>query len=170
MENREIEFTVKANTQPIEASMQKLTDDIATGKKSMSQFAKELESMSTIKIDGITKVLNSELKTSKTIVKEIEGALTGQEQSILVTQNITSGHNGNLSNFSSMAWHIRTKWQLTGARPARLVWQMKKWLTVIASVAAARLFIRKKANGCLKSPTMPKSCSTDSTTLILSTA
>ena len=75
MENREIEFTVKANTQPIEASMQKLTDDIATGKKSMSQFAKELESMSTIKIDGITKVLNSELKTSKTIVKEIEGEL-----------------------------------------------------------------------------------------------
>ena len=72
MENREIEFTVKANTQPIEASMQKLTDDIATGKKSMSQFAKELEGMSTIKIDGITKVLNSELKTSKTIVKEIE--------------------------------------------------------------------------------------------------
>lgn len=75
MENREIEFTVKANTQPIEASMQKLTDDIATGKKSMSQFAKELESMSTIKIDGITKVLNNELKTSKTIVKEIEGEL-----------------------------------------------------------------------------------------------
>ena len=75
MENREIEFTVKANTQPIEASMQKLTDDIATGKKSMSQFAKELESMSTIKIDNITKVLNSELKTSKTIVKEIEGEL-----------------------------------------------------------------------------------------------
>lgn len=75
MENREIEFTVKANTQPIEASMQKLTDDIATGKKSMSQFAKELEGMSTIKIDGITKVLNSELKTSKTIVKEIEGEL-----------------------------------------------------------------------------------------------
>ena len=75
MENREIEFTVKANTQPIEASMQKLTDDIATGKKSMSQFAKELEGISTIKIDGITKVLNSELKTSKTIVKEIEGEL-----------------------------------------------------------------------------------------------
>lgn len=75
MENREIEFTVKANTQPMEASMQKLTDDIATGKKSMSQFAKELENMSTIKIDGITKVLNSELKTSKTIVKEIEGEL-----------------------------------------------------------------------------------------------
>ena len=75
MENREIEFTVKANTQPIEASMQKLTDDIATGKKSMSQFAKELEGMSTIKIDGITKVLNNELKTSKTIVKEIEGEL-----------------------------------------------------------------------------------------------
>ena len=75
MENREIEFTVKANTKPIEASMQKLTDDIATGKKSMSQFAKELEGMSTIKIDGITKVLNSELKTSKTIVKEIEGEL-----------------------------------------------------------------------------------------------
>lgn len=75
MENREIEFTVKANTQPIEASMQKLTDDISTGKKSMSQFAKELEGMSTIKIDGITKVLNSELKTSKTIVKEIEGEL-----------------------------------------------------------------------------------------------
>lgn len=75
MDNREIEFTVKANTQPIEASMQKLTDDIATGKKSMSQFAKELESMNTIKIDGITKVLNSELKTSKTIVKEIEGEL-----------------------------------------------------------------------------------------------
>ena len=75
MENREIEFTVKANTQPIEASMQKLTDDIAIGKKSMSQFAKELEGMSTIKIDDITKVLNSELKTSKTIVKEIEGEL-----------------------------------------------------------------------------------------------
>lgn len=75
MENREIEFTVKANTKPIEASMQKLTDDIATGKKSMSQFAKELEGMSTIKIDGITKVLDSELKTSKTIVKEIEGEL-----------------------------------------------------------------------------------------------
>lgn len=75
MENREIEFTVKANTQPIEASMQKLTDDIASGKKSMSQFAKELEGMSTIKIDDITKVLNSELKVSKTIVKEIEGEL-----------------------------------------------------------------------------------------------
>ena len=75
MENREIEFTIKANTKPMEASMEKLTDDIATGKKSMSQFAKELEAMSTIKIDGITKVLNSELKTSKTIVKEIEGEL-----------------------------------------------------------------------------------------------
>ena len=75
MENREIEFTIKANTEPIEASMQKLTDDIALGKKSMSQFAKELENASGVKIDGITKVLNSELKTSKAIVKEIEGEL-----------------------------------------------------------------------------------------------
>lgn len=75
MENREIEFTIKANTKPMEASMQKLTDDIADGKKSMSQFARELENMSTIKIDGITNALNSELKVSKAIVKDIEGEL-----------------------------------------------------------------------------------------------
>lgn len=75
MENREIEFTIKANTKPIENSMTKLTDDIADGKKSMSAFAKELESMSSIKVDGITTALNSELKTSKAIVKEIEGEL-----------------------------------------------------------------------------------------------
>ena len=75
MENREIEFTIKANTQPLEASMQKLTDDIASGKKSMSQFAKELEGVNSVKIDGITKVLNNELKTSKAIVKEIESEL-----------------------------------------------------------------------------------------------
>lgn len=75
MENREIEFTIKANTKPMEASMQKLTDDIASGKKSMSQFASELENMSTIKIDGITNALNSELKVSKAIVKDIEGEL-----------------------------------------------------------------------------------------------
>ena len=75
MENREIEFTIRANTKPMEASMEKLTEDIASGKKSMSQFARELESMSTIKIDDITKVLSSELNTSKTIVKEIEREL-----------------------------------------------------------------------------------------------
>ena len=75
MENREIEFTIKANTKPMEASMQKLTDDIADGKKSMSQFASELENMSTIKINSITNALNSELKVSKAIVKDIEGEL-----------------------------------------------------------------------------------------------
>lgn len=42
MENREIEFTVKANTQPIEASMQKLTDDIATGKNLCRSSLKNL--------------------------------------------------------------------------------------------------------------------------------
>ena len=75
MENREIEFTIRANTKPMETSMEKLTEDIASGKKSMSQFARELENMSTIKIDDITKVLSSELNTSKTIVKEIEREL-----------------------------------------------------------------------------------------------
>ena len=75
MENKEIEFTIKANTKPIEDSMSKLVDDIADGKKSMSQFAEELESCNNVKLDKIGKVLYNELVSSKVIVKDIENEL-----------------------------------------------------------------------------------------------
>lgn len=75
MENREIEFTIKANTQPIESSMSKLIEDVGDGTKSVSQFAKKLESMSSIKIDGITKALNNELKASQVVVADIKKEL-----------------------------------------------------------------------------------------------
>jgi len=75
VENREIEFTIKANTQPIESSMSKLIEDVGDGTKSVSQFAKKLESMSSIKIDGITKALNNELKASQVVVADIKKEL-----------------------------------------------------------------------------------------------
>ena len=75
MENREIEFTVKANTKPIEASMQKLVTDISLGEKNMADFAEEIESMNSIKIDKLTDALSTELKASKLVVKEIKAEL-----------------------------------------------------------------------------------------------
>ena len=75
MENKEIEFTIKANTQPIESSMTKLMDDIADGSKSMSAFAKKLEGMNSIKIGGVTKALTNELKTSQEVIRNIESEL-----------------------------------------------------------------------------------------------
>ncbi len=76
MENKEIEFTIKANTQPIESSMSKLIEDVGDGTKSVSQFAKKLESMSSIKLDGITKALNNELKASQVVVADIKNELS----------------------------------------------------------------------------------------------
>ena len=76
MENKEIEFTITANTQPLEKSMSKLIEDVGDGTKSISTFAKKLESMSSIKIDGITKALNSELKASQVVVADIKKELS----------------------------------------------------------------------------------------------
>lgn len=72
MENREIEFTIKANTKPLENSMSKMVGEIVDGKKNMEDFAKEIENMSAIKVDNVIKALSSELKISKDVVKDIK--------------------------------------------------------------------------------------------------
>ena len=75
MENREIEFTITANTKPIENSISNLVEDVGDGTKSLSEFTKKLENMNAMKIDGITKTLVNELKESQVVIKDIQGEL-----------------------------------------------------------------------------------------------